>query len=301
MNTNVFGLILVIAAIVLFFLIIVCVVLVLRWQRKTKWPFKEADKLLRGPGEELKRKIALLDERLLFETMGGICGGLVCLGFFGATLREWVGVNPRYGLGLGLLGILGSYAVSGWRIGRIWQERQNHFLGWFGERYVAEWLEPAKLLGWRIFHDVPFVNGGVKFNIDHVVVGVGGVLVIETKAKRKGNARPGRKDNVVIFNGHMLDWPWGTDIYDLEQSERNALWMTDWIHAEIGEEVHVSPLLVLPGWWLENKPSKGARPCRVVNPKWLPEILAKERAALTQRQVDLIALRLDICCRDVEE
>ncbi len=166
---------------------------------------------------------------------------------------------------------------------------------------MAERLQAATLGGWRIFHDVPFVNNGAAFNIDHVAIGFGGVFVIETKTRRKGNARPGFKDHVVFFDGRDLVWPWGEDNHGLEQAERNAVWLTSWIKGEIGEKVNVAPMLALPGWWVERKPSKESRVCRVVHPNWIPGILAEERPVLSPKQVELIALRLEARCRDVED
>ncbi|HEY4248452.1 MAG TPA: nuclease-related domain-containing protein [Lacunisphaera sp.] len=301
MKPQYIALLFVVAAMVLFVVMIIGIVVWLRWRRKTKWPFKTDDKLLRGPGEELKVKIAYLDERLVFEVMAGICLGLLSVSLFGDTIAKAAGLTPTKAFGLGLFAMLAVYAASGWRIARIWQRRQNCYLGWFGERYVAERLEPAKLQGWRVFHDVPFENNGKKFNIDHIVVGLGGVVAVETKTRRKGNARRGRKDSEVYFNGRALDWPWGEDTHGLDQAEWNAQWLTDWIHAEIGEQVFVSPILALPGWWLENKITQASRACAVVNPKWLPDLLAEKRPVLTQKLADLIARRLESRCRDVVE
>lgn len=291
----------VVGSLLLFFVMVVAIVVFQRWRRKTRWPFKAEDKLIRGPGEELKRRIAAIDERLLSELIAGACLGLLCLGFVGDDLRRWLGLAVLPALIGAFFGMAVVYAASGWRISRLLSERRNYYLGWFGERYVAEWLEPVKLAGGRVFHDLPALSNGAGFNLDHVVVGPGGVVVIETKTRRKGNALPGRKDSTVVFDGHKLEWPWGADTHGLEQAERNALWLAEWIKGETGERVFVAPMLVLPGWWLELKPAKDGRLCRVVNPKWLPGHFAKQPPVLTPAQVDLIALRLEARCRDVED
>lgn len=82
-----------------------------------------------------------------------------------------------------------------------------------------------------------------------------------------------------------------------------AIYATRWLgqHDSEPPKVYIAPLLALPGWWLENMPARETRLCRVVNPKWLPGVLAKERPVLAQKQIDLIALRLEARCRDVEE
>lgn len=271
-----------------------------RWKRKTRWPFKEEDKLLRGPGEQLRRRIAELDESFLFEFMAGFLGPFVAIGiaFSVGKAFKW---TPEGVLITAFSAGLAAIALSAWRILRLWQERANYYLGWFGERVVGEQLQLATMHGWRVFHDLPFKNDGAAFNIDHALVGPGGVFVVETKTRRKGNARPGFDDNKVYFDGRDLVWPWGEDNHGLEQAERNALWLTNWIRTEIGERVHVSPILALPGWWLDKKPTRESRLCAVVNPKWLPAMLAKQPAILSPKQIDLIALRLEARCRDVEE
>lgn len=293
--------ILTLVPIVIYLLIVFVVIWVQRWRRKSRWPFKSEDKLLRGPGEDLRKQLIEIDERFMFEFFGGIFAGATVLVIFTIVGPKYLAWSPAQSLTFGMVAALGMFALSAWRIARLWQKRQNYYLGWYGERYVAEWLEPAKVQGWRIFHDVPFSNNGAKFNIDHVAVGPGGVFVIETKTRRKGKPRPGFKDNEVFFDGRNLVWPWGEDNHGLEQAERNAQWMMNWIRNEIGERVHVSPILALPGWWVDKKPAQESRVCAVVNPKWLPGMLGRERTVLEQRQIDLIALRIEAKCRDVEE
>ncbi len=271
-----------------------------RWLRRTRWPFKQEDRLVRSPGEHLRRRINEIDEQFLIEILTGFMGVLFALGLAAGPFRQWFGWTPRFATIVALFASTGLGLFSIWRVFRLWQERSNHFLGWFGERVVGEELQKATVHGWRVFHDLPFKNNGADFNIDHVVVGPGGMFAIETKTRRKGNARPGFKDNTVFFDGRDLVWPWKEDNHGLEQAERNALWLTNWIRTEIGERVHVSPVLALPGWWLEMKPSRETRLCRVVNPKWLPGILADQKPLLTPKQVELIALRLEARCRDVE-
>jgi len=294
----------IVAGITLYFGLVLGVILFLRWRRKTRWPFKLEDKLLRGPGEALKQKIVELDERVSLEFFGGITGGFLVFAIVGESVAKFFSLSPLAATSLAIGGLAAVFGVSGWRIAQAWKERQNCFLGWFGERFVAEWLESSKVEGWRIFHDVPCANNGASFNIDHVAVGVNGVFVIETKTRRKGKARPGREDNKVIFDGLELDWPWGKDAFGLQQAEDNALWLADWIKSEVNELVQVTPLLALPAWWIDDSIAKRSlqkRLCRPVNPKWLPGILGRDQPVLTQKQGDLIATRLEVRCRDVTD
>jgi hypothetical protein len=47
-----------------------------------------------------------------------------------------------------------------------------------GERVVGELLESLASDGWRVLHDISFGRG----NIDHILIGPGGVLTVETKS-----------------------------------------------------------------------------------------------------------------------
>ena len=66
-----------------------------------------------------------------------------------------------------------------WRKGRrIWSEMERISLGIKGERVVGQLLETLRVHGYRVFHDIEEEG----YNIDHTVIGPGGVFVIETKA-----------------------------------------------------------------------------------------------------------------------
>jgi hypothetical protein len=154
--------------------------------------------------------------------------------------------------------------------------------------------------GWQIFHDVPAKNNGTSFNLDHVAVGPGGIHVIETKTRRTGGARPGFDDHTVYFDGHELVWPWGEDSHGLGQAEQHAEWLANQIERDVDERLRVTPVLVLPGWVVDRKPSQEPRLCLVANPKMLPDLLAREQNLLTRQQIDAVAATLESRCRDVE-
>lgn len=290
----------ILASVVIYPGLIVGLVAFLRWRRKSRWPFKPEHKLLRAPGESLRRRISELEEKFFVEFLyglGGTAAAVVSVCFISLKLQVPV---PVFRILLGVAAV-SCLAGSLWRVARLWQQRQNLFLGWFGERVVGERLDEVRQQGWRVFHDVPFESDGKKFNIDHVAVGLGGVYLFETKTRRKGHVRGGQKDSEVIFDGTKLTWPWGTDDHGLAQAEVNAQTLSRWIKAESGERVSVTPYLVIPSWFVSLKPGAASRPCRVANEKWLGGILARAEPTLTAKQVELISLRLDIRCRDVED
>jgi hypothetical protein len=272
-------------------------------RRKSRWPFKDADKLLRGPGETLKRRVAEIDERFIYEFLGGWAAGLLAFCVIALAALKMGGLTDRHSFYAGTIGLVACMAISGWRIVRLLRERTNYFLGWFGERYVAEKMEPMRAHGWRIFHDVPAGGGSKGFNLDHVALGSKGIAVIETKTRRKGRARPGFEDYVVVYDGQKLIWPWGEDQHGLAQAKAEADWLRKWIQQCTGIDTPVKPILALPGWFV--KP-QGRGAVSVVNPSWKTPWLAEAVEAngdssLTAQQIDLIARQLDARCRDVED
>lgn len=270
-----------------------------RRQRRRRLPFGDDMRLLRGPGESQMRLLRQLDEDepwsvALAATAPAVVGFAL---LWVTTLLP--GVMQWGGLAVAVVGFTGAILLAArWYAGRT-REYQDRYLGYFGERIVAEHLEPLKAQGWRVFHDVPMVSNGARFNLDHVAVGPGGVFAIETKTRRKGGARPGFDDYKVYFDGTELVWPWGEDSHGLTQAESEAKRLAAELPEENGRRVNVVPVLALPGWWVEYKPARAARPCRVFNPKVLANRLAQEPAVLSERQIEAIAAWLDARCRDV--
>ncbi len=286
-----------------YFMLFAACVVALIWrrksQRKTRLPFGEDLKLLRVPGEtQLALVRKLEDESLIWMFGAALLPVFVFLGLVTITAKLPATLQLG-GVAVTLLATAATfYAAAKWFAGKT-TEIGNRYLGYFGERVVGEALEPLKAQGWRVFHDVPCSANGNAFNIDHVAVGPTGVYVIETKTRRKGGARPGFDDHKVYFDGHALVWPWGEDNHGLEQTEQNAEWLSATLFPNIGEFVPVIPILTLPGWWVEMKPARDPRRCRVTNPKGLPKFLPNGPCLLVQAKIDEIAAKLDARCRDV--
>ena len=289
------------AAYFIFFLL--CTFVLVWWQRqkkKKRKPFPDETRLLRVAGEtQLKLFLKFEGDFALWVAIAAGVPALIAGTLLPLTLNVPVVLQLAW-LVVTVLVFLGSFWVAVRWFAKKTEEMGNRYLGYFGERIVAEHLEPLKQEGWRVFHDVPGERNGAKFNIDHVAVGPTGTYVIETKTRRKGGARPGFDDHKVYFDGRRLVWPWGEDDHGLEQAELNAVWLADTLKAEIGERVHVTPMLTLPGWWVELKPSRDTRLCRVTNPKGLPKLLPTGGAILSPQQIEAVAAKLESRCRDVE-
>lgn len=259
-------------------------------------------KLLRGPGETLRRKIADMDENFLFYIVACAFVPIVvsCPVFWLFSkwqFRTWTDVYLG-GCGVLLVFLLSS-VLSGWWLWRKFYERQNYLLGYLGERTVAEALSPLLREGYHVFHDLPAMAGVRKFNIDHIAVGPTGVFVVETKTRRKGRARAGFKDHEVTFDGQQLIWPWGEDRHGLEQAEAEARWLNEWLQRMTGLQIAATPILALPGWYVKAT-ARGT--VNVVNAKNLPmAIKGRGQRTLSDEQIGLITRQVENICRDVED
>lgn len=292
---------LILAPLGVYIFVIIGSLIVARKLRSTRWPFRVEDRLLRGPGESLRKEIAKIDEAMLFEVLGGLFGALI-IGPVTISSLSYFGVPPVLAVSVAALTLLVISTLSAWRIVKSWKRRQACYLGWFGERVVAEKLAPLRFLGWRVFHDVPFVNNGKQFNIDHVVLGEGGFFVLETKVRRKGGVRKDEADNEVVFDGQALHWPrFKNDEKGLEQAERNAATLSAWIKDELGLTVPATPILVIPAWTLKYARKHEPRPCRVDSANWIQNTFKDRPPSLAPQTVELVARRLLAKCRDVED
>ena len=271
-----------------------------RRQRGTRLPFSPDMKLVRMPGETLieqNRKFWEEDALVALWAAGSV-PPLVGSGFIIVASRLSGGAQLVVVTLAGVVFLVTFVLGVRWFVGKT-RAAADRYLGYFGERIVAECLEPLKRAGWHVFHDVPGESSGAKFNLDHVAVGPQGVFAIETKTRRKGRARPGTEDHRVTFDGRKLIWPWGEDTHGLEQVERNALWLTEALRQDTGDRFHVTPILTLPGWWIDQKPGRDSRLARVTNPKGLPKFLPSGGAVLTPAQISIIAAKLEARCRTV--
>lgn len=278
--------------------------------RQDRAPFPDNTRLLRAPGESLQRRLVALEEQLLnlfILWLGLPAVGYGALLYLVAQLRATHPGSAFALAALGLAGLLAAFYFGVRRLIPLIDRLRNTRLGLFGERVVAESLEPLKASGHRVFHDVPARDGaeGADATIDHVVVGPAGVFSIESKTRRKGRARVGFMAHEIIFDGDALAYPWGEDRHGLEQAHRQADWLARFVSDQTGLVVPVHALLVFPGWTILRK-GKGA--VHALGPRELPDSVLKPQSqpvngvagTLSPADIETIARELDARSRDVE-
>ncbi len=281
---------------VLIYFAVVAGIWIWRLNRKQERP-PVTEKLIRGPGESLRQKIEKFDDTLLLHLVGCALVPLLVM-----IVGLWViqNLDAKYHVWalVGLLVIVAAvlYFSARWLM-KILQQRRDHYLGYYGERVVGETIDELREKGFRIYHDVPALEVSPPFNIDHVVIGSTGIFAIETKSRRRGTARPGFEDHKIIFDGQQLVYPWGEDFHGLNQARDRALWLETWVIQILGRHAPVQPILVFPGWWVEEHAVGNVR---VVNPKQIAPIVLRNGIVLTEEQIDLVSKQIEARCRDVD-
>lgn len=142
---------------------------VVRLRRTTRWPIPH--KLLRPPGESLRRKLESIDEQWALHFCGVMLIWFLCLlGMFRLQQmlapKSWTALYSI--LGIGVL----PAAVGAWWLNRYADNRANYALGYYGERTVGEELNQLLREGCYVFHDFP---ADPNWNIDHIIVAPSGV------------------------------------------------------------------------------------------------------------------------------
>jgi hypothetical protein len=112
----------------------------------------------------------------------------------------------------GLLAVAAAAGV-GWRLRfRSSADTQAWRRGATGERRTARLLGPLERRGWAVLHDLAIP--GSAANIDHLVIGPGGVIVVDSKRYR-GRLRLDRQG--MVWHGRRL----------LVSALRRVLWAAD--------------------------------------------------------------------------
>lgn len=235
---------------------------------KERSPLK--DKPLRLPGQSLSEEREALVENAVGQPLT-LVAFMVCI----AGLEWW-----RWHTGMKPSPIVFSAAAvmvilyAGFRIRRVLPRLRALRQGLEGERAVGQYLEGLRERGYTVFHDVV----GMGFNIDHVLVGPGGVFTVETKTWSKpvsGTAR-------IFYDGERIKIGAAeADRNPLVQARAQAGWLKSLLAESTGKQLDVRPVILFPGWFVESSPTAQGT-VWVLEPKALPAFLAREPVRLSE-------------------
>ncbi len=262
-----------------------------KWRRKRRGrrpPF--SDLLLRSPGEGLRRQIEKINEDIFFYLSSAAVYPLLLYSMYLRSIDV-------LGRGVFLLWIAsGAFtAFFVWKGMRLIKNRGELRLGLAGEMAVSQELNLLMLDGYHVYHDFP----ADRFNIDHILVGPSGVFAVETKARSKGSSLSRKAEATVIYDGERLRFPSWVTTEPIDQAKAQAEWLSKWLSGAVGDPVKVSPMVTIPGWFIERKSPNGVP---VLNPKKGVKAYldAKKETALSESMIKRICHQLEQKCRDVD-
>lgn len=169
---------------------------------------------------------------------------------------------------------------------RLFPTFRNLNRGELGELKVGEILEELREIGYRPCHAIKRDT----FDVDHVLVGPGGVFAIETKF-RSGYGEIELRDGEGLFIGGIPD-----EKDALKQARANAREVNRLIQENCGVCQWVMPIVVFVGdWSIKNRWTD--TDARVFTPDQLRRYFENQQPVLTRSQIKLIVSHLDRSAR----
>lgn len=229
---------------------------------------------LRSPGQSLEEKF---NDILYVDMMMRV---LFIFFVFSIAFYDWTRIYfnaPPHPLTWFIIGVgISIYYYKELR--NFWKELKNTGLGINGEKTVGQSLEYLRSSDYKVFHDIVTEKG----NIDHVIVGPGGVFTVETKTRSILN-----EDLNVIFNGIEVIIDGFSDKKPITQARGEAYWLEKFISKNAKMEVKVKPIVIYPGRFVKQIVS--SPDIWVLNEKALPSYLANERVSLSSENIALLS------------
>jgi nuclease-like protein len=242
--------------------------------------------LHRLPGQSVWEERQRLYETRIEEPFA-IAGAVLAVGGMEALagMYGW----PRF-TEVGAVAAMAALAYMFWIIYRMRPRMRSLALAIDGERAVGQLLEGLRAAGYRVFHDVP----GDGFNLDHVVIGPGGVFTIETKTR----SFPAAGRPTIEFDGQSVSTAGGKlDSAPIQQARAQASWLSELLHENTSRLYRVQPVVVFPGWYIR-KQARARRDVWVLNPRAFPKFLEKVSPRLSEEEIAYASTQLRLYVRN---
>lgn len=245
---------------------------------------------LRHPGQSLDEKIYdIFYDKILVPIV-------IIFLFFFITMNDWMreyyNTSPHPLFWTFVTVIIVVYFT--FKIRKNWQYIKNLQLGRDGERIVGQALEELREKGYKVFHDIKDKgSNGKDFNIDHILIGPGGVFTVETKTISKST----KGNQVITYDGVNLKIDGSTPDRDpIKQAKSQKYWLENFINEHVKTKIEVRPVVLFPGWYIDQNFVNSE--VWVLNHKAFPSFLEKLEVTLNPEQINLIASHIEIYNRN---
>ncbi len=238
---------------------------------KKRSPLKSAP--LRSAGQSIE------DQRMRTVLQDVVPDLIALSGLFVWTVSEWLRYfSPREPMPWIFTSL--TLALALFTAVRVWRVKRQMVawkLGRDGERAVGQLLDTLRADGYQVFHDVL----GESFNLDHVLIGPGGVFTVETKTWSK----PARGSPEVMFDGEAIRvGGLEPDRNPLIQARAQAGWLKSVLSESAGRDFAVLPVVVFPGWFVKTT-GRPRQPLWVLEPKALVKYIKNCEPELTAEEI----------------
>jgi len=250
-----------------------------------------ARNLLRSPGQSRLERIDELRWDVAAAMGIGMLPAPVMLAVY---LEGWASLGERPGWLLAGVCALLFVLLQTWAVVKLFGALgvlRRLRLGHEAELAAGQELNDLARLGYRVFHDLSLDDG--RRNVDHVLVGPGGVFVVETKG------RDGEGSRTLLYNGESLEFPGWEERKPLLQAVSLASRVQGWLSFAVGETVRVQALLVLPGWTVKRVPGEGIPVLGGGEVGAFFAALSSE-ARLGEALIERVAKQLERRCRELD-
>ena len=250
--------------------------------------------LQRNPGQFLLAKLDAINEDLTAYLLAALLMPLAIYSVHISISYFKKAPETHFRLWLSACVAIGFFLFSIYKVIKLLKKRRLIRLGFAAKLAVGQELNHLIRDGFYVYHDFP----ADKFNIDHIVVGSKGVFAIETEARSKPAAKNRVEDATVEYDGRTLYFPKGDDFKTIDQAERQAAWLSNWLGKAIGEPIAARAIVALPGWFVKRSSAEGIS---VVNPTQFSSLFEHIKPRpLSESMITRINHQLDQKCRIIE-
>lgn len=247
----------------------------------TRSPLKEPP--LRNPGQSAEEQInVLFFDKVVFWLILTTIFVLIA----GVEWWRWAFKMPPSPI-IFTIAALGVGGLSFHKIRKNIPLIRQYVQGRKGEIVVGQFLEDFRKDGYHVFHDIQSPNG----NVDHVLIGSGGIFVIETKT----NSKPIGRESVVAYDGKQVRVNGHIPDRDPVAQVKAACGQIDQIiQRGLSKSLPIRPVLLYVRWYTTQP--KGSD-IWVINEKTLQKWVKSSYKKLAAEDVRLAASAIEVYVR----